>query len=75
VPEGRRLRHVHVVCVVVNACVGAKGGEKEMQWEMGEKPKRGAVDSEPWGQQRQRFTAKYKGHHSKLEVYLYIKHS
>jgi hypothetical protein len=28
VPEGRRLGHVNVVCVVVIACVGAKEGKK-----------------------------------------------
>ncbi len=28
VPDGRRLRHVNVVCVIPVACVGGKEGNK-----------------------------------------------
>ncbi len=66
-PDGRRLRHVHVICVIVIAFVGGKEGKKRVKvngdWVRG--PKLWAVDSEHEASKGKGLQLHTKSHHSK----------
>jgi hypothetical protein len=67
VPDGRRLRHVNVICVHSNHMCRQEG-EKRGRWGVRKGTKNGAVDSEHGASKSRRLQLCTKSHHPSKRV-------